>query len=88
MNGKFSYVHCFDSFSTLLAVRMTLKKRRKQAWSSADVNCHKACHLLGDLREKSFKIALWPKGSFVQPAKTGTVTWELLVVMFFPLNEV
>ena len=28
---------------------------------------------LGDLREKSFKIALWPKGFFVQPAKTGTV---------------
>ena len=42
---------------------------------------------LGDLSEKSFKIAWWPKGFFVQPAKTGTVTWEQLVAMFFPLNE-
>ena len=40
-----------------------------------------------DLREESFKIALWSKGFFVQPAKTGTVTWEQLVAMFFPLNE-
>ena len=37
---------------------------------------------LGDLREKSFKIAWWPKGSFVQIAKTGTVTWEQSVVIF------
>ena len=36
-------------------------------------------YLLGDLREKSFKIAYWPKGFFVQPAKTGAVTWEQLV---------
>ena len=28
----------------------------------------------------------WPKGFFVQPAKTGMVTWEQLVTMFFPLN--
>ena len=42
---------------------------------------------LGDLREKSFKIVLWPKGFFLQPAKTGTVTWEQLVAMFFPLNK-
>ena len=41
----------------------------------------------GDLREKSFKIASWPKGFFVQPAKTETVTWEQLVAMIFPLNE-
>ena len=27
------------------------------------------------------------KGFFVQPAKTETVTWEQLVAMFFPLNE-
>ena len=42
---------------------------------------------LDHLREKSFKIAQWPKGFFVQPAKTGTVTWEQLVAMFFSLNE-
>ena len=42
---------------------------------------------LGDLREKSFKTALWPKGFFVQLAETGTVTWEQLVAMFFSLNE-
>ena len=38
---------------------------------------------LGDLRGKSFKIAQWPKGFFAQQAKTGTVTWEQLVAMFF-----
>ena len=38
---------------------------------------------LGDLSEKSFKIAWWPEGTFVQPAKTGTVTWEQLVAMLF-----
>ena len=43
--------------------------------------------ILGDLRGKTFKIARWPKGFFVQPAKTGTVTWEQLVAMLFPLNE-
>ena len=42
---------------------------------------------LGDLREKSFKIAWWPKGFSVQPAKIGTVTGEQLVAMFFPLNK-
>ena len=42
---------------------------------------------LGDLREKSFKIVQWPKGFFVQPAKTGTAIWEQLVAMVFPLNE-
>ena len=36
---------------------------------------------LGDLREKV------SKGFFVQPANTGTVTWEQLVAMPFPLNE-
>ena len=44
-------------------------------------------YLLGDLREKSFKTAQWPMGFFAQPAKTGTVTWEQLVSMLFPLNE-
>ena len=39
--------------------------------------------LLGDLRGKSFKVAWWPKGFFVRPAKTGTVTWERSVAMFF-----
>ena len=39
--------------------------------------------LLGDLEGKSFKIALWPKDFFFQPAETETVTWEQLVVMFF-----
>ena len=34
-----------------------------------------------------FKSSWWPKGFFVPPAKTGTVTWEQLVAMFFPLNE-
>ena len=29
----------------------------------------------------------WPKGFFVQPDKTGTVTREQLAAMFFPLNE-
>ena len=43
--------------------------------------------LLGDLREKNFKIAQWPKGFFVQPAKTGAVALEQLVAMLFPLNE-
>ena len=43
--------------------------------------------MLGDLREKSFKIAYWPKRFFVQPAKTRTVTWEQLVAIFCPLNE-
>ena len=43
---------------------------------------------LGDLKEESFKIGQWPKGFFVQPAKTGTVTLEQLVAMFFPLNEI
>ena len=42
--------------------------------------------LLGDLSEKSFKIAQWPKGLFVQPAKTGAVTCEQIVAMFLPLN--
>ena len=37
---------------------------------------------------KSFKITYWPKGFFVQPAKTGTATLEQLEAMFFfPLNE-
>ena len=43
--------------------------------------------LLNDMREEGFKIAWWPKGFFIEPAKTGTVTWEQLVAMFFPLNE-
>ena len=43
----------------------------------------KGLHFLGDLRQKSFKIAQWPKGFFLQPAKTGTVTLEQLVAMFF-----
>ena len=43
--------------------------------------------LLGDLREKSFKIVQWPNGFFVQPAKTGTVTWEQLVTTYFLLHE-
>ena len=42
---------------------------------------------LGDLSEKSFKIAQWPKIFFVQRAKRGTVTWEQLVAMFFSINE-
>ena len=40
-----------------------------------------ACPLsivLGDLREKSFKIAWWPKGFFVQPAEAEPVTREQL----------
>ena len=41
----------------------------------------------GDLREKNFNIAQWSKGFFVQPAKTGTVTWEQLAAVFFLLNE-
>ena len=41
---------------------------------------------LSDLRG-SFKIALWPKGFFVQLSKTGTLTWDQLVARFFPLNE-
>ena len=45
------------------------------------------CSLLGDLREKSFKIVHWSKGFFAQPAKTGTATWEQLLTMFSPLNE-
>ena len=32
-------------------------------------------------------IAQWPEGFFVQQAKTGTVTWEQLVAMLFPLNK-
>ena len=32
---------------------------------------------------ENFKIAQWPKGFFVQPAITRTVTWEQLVAMFF-----
>ena len=39
--------------------------------------------VLGDLRDKNFKIVSWPKSFFVQPAKTGTVTLEQLVAMFF-----
>ena len=38
---------------------------------------------LSDLRRKSFKIALWPKGFFVQLSKTRTVTWKQLVAVFF-----
>ena len=43
--------------------------------------------VLGDPRENRFKIVQWAKGFFAQPAKTGTVTWEQLVAMFFSLNE-
>ena len=39
--------------------------------------------VLDDPREKSFKIAQWPKSFFVQPAEIGTVTWEQLVEIFF-----
>ena len=42
--------------------------------------------LRGDLRKK-FQNSVVAKGFFVQPPKTGTVTWEQLVPMFFPLNE-
>ena len=42
---------------------------------------------LGDLRGKKFQDSLVAKGFLVQPTKTGTVTWEQLVAMFFPLNE-
>ena len=34
-----------------------------------------------------FQDSVVAKGFFVQPAKTGTVSWEQLVAMFFPLNE-
>ena len=40
---------------------------------------------LGDLKEK-VQDSVVAKG-FVQPAKTRIVTWEKLVAMFFPLNE-
>ena len=40
----------------------------------------------GDLREESQDGAV-SKEFVVQPANTGTVTWEQLVAMFFPLNE-
>ena len=42
---------------------------------------------LSDVRKNSFMIAQWPEGFFVQQAKTGTVTWEQLVAMLFPLNK-
>ena len=42
---------------------------------------------LGNLRGKSFKMAQWPEGFFVQPARTVTATWEQFVAMIFPLNE-
>ena len=51
--------------------------------TNLSVFCHHEPSNLGNLREKSFKITQWPKGFFVQPAKTGTVTWEQLVAMFF-----
>ena len=34
-----------------------------------------------------FQNSVVAKGFFVQSAKPGTVTWEQLVAMFFPLNE-
>ena len=43
-------------------------------------------YLLGDLREKFFKKAWWPKCFFVKPSKARTVTIEQLVAMFSPLN--
>ena len=41
---------------------------------------------LGDLREK-FQDSVVSKGFFVQAGKTGTVTWEQLIAMLFPLNK-
>ena len=42
--------------------------------------------LLGDLKKK-FQNSVVAKGFFVQPAKTGTVTWEQLFAIFFTLND-
>ena len=41
---------------------------------------------LGDLREKMFKRAWWPKCFFVKPSKARAVTLEQLVAIFSPLN--
>ena len=43
--------------------------------------------MLGDMSEKSLKIEKWTKGFFVQPAKTGHVTWEQLDALLFPSNK-
>ena len=43
--------------------------------------------LLGDLREKVSRQRSGQKVSFFNQLKTGTVTWEQLVTVFFPLNE-
>ena len=41
----------------------------------------------GYLSEKKSQDSVVANGFFLQSAKTGTVTWEQLVAMFFPLNE-
>ena len=69
----------FPCYLCLSVAQAKVRLREKSACYSGWCLC--------DLREKSFKLAWWPKGFFVQPAKTGTVTWEQLVVMFFPLTQ-
>ena len=36
---------------------------------------------------EKFQDSVVAKGFFVRPAKTGNVTWEQLIAMFSPLNE-
>ena len=45
---------------------------------------NKKCYLV--IWGEKFQDSVVAKGFFVQPAKTGTVTWEQLVVMFSPLT--
>ena len=67
---------------------MRKKRTHKNEIKQNTTTLMDSVNALGDLREKSFNIAYWPKGFFVQPGKTGTVTWEQLVAMYsFPLNE-
>ena len=79
----FNFVHTFSE------VKLRLSSGRQ--CSSFDVHLerpfsfYKSC-ILGDLREKIFKIAWWLKCFFVKPSKARTVTLEQLVAMFSPLN--
>ena len=43
--------------------------------------------LLGDLEEKFFKIAQWPKRFFLKPTKTITVPTQEVVAVFSPVNQ-
>ena len=69
----------FCSYLSLLVAHNSCNTYELERFESASDRFVKG---IGYLMRGSVKM-----GFFVQPAKTGTVTWEQLVAMFCPLNE-